>query len=143
MSKWNDFIGDSSFLGTGWSFPVSFVDGGRKLEVSSGDNNVHDSLQVLLTTEVFERVTRPYFGCGLSKFIYGDLSSGLLSHIKDKVVNAVLMFEPRITLIDVRTVIDRVDFNRLLITLEYIVRSTNARSNFVYPFYIKEMSNYE
>lgn len=131
-------MSDASFLGVGWSFPVSFTKGGSKLVTSCRDENIRQSLEILLSTEVFERIIKPYFGCGLRQLMYRSFSSNLSSHIKDKITNAVLIFEPRVTLICVEVAKDPNEDSLLLINLEYIVRSTNARSNLVYPFYLKE-----
>ena len=55
--------------------------------------------------------------------------------IEEVIKNAVLYFEPRITLKDV--IIDESSQKDgiLYIKLNYIVRKTNIRSNIVFPFY--------
>ena len=52
-------------------------------------------------------------------------------HIRDLVGNAILYHEPRIRLTDL-TLITRAEEGTLLIELEYVIRTTNSRQNFVF-----------
>ena len=68
------------------------------------------------------------------------LDESAVTRIRDTIERAVLFYEPRITLdeIDIDTV-DALD-GVVKIRLNYTVRQTNSRSNFVYPFYYREAS---
>jgi phage baseplate assembly protein W len=48
------------------------------------------------------------------------------------------VYEPRIELIKVEAVSDRAEEGKLLVNIDYRVRSTNSRFNLVFPFYLKE-----
>ena len=56
-------LADSSFLGTGWSFPPTFRKGGADVEMAAGSEDIHQSLQILLSTRLGERILQPEFGC--------------------------------------------------------------------------------
>lgn len=129
---------DRSFLGTGWSFPPAFTQNGLDVEVVSGHEDIHQSLQILLSTQLGERVMNDEFGCDLSTFLFEDVDQGLINSLTSVISDAILYHEPRITM-------NRLDINEsgsvqglLLISIDYTTRSTNSRYNMVYPFYINE-----
>jgi uncharacterized protein len=129
------------FLGRGWRFPPRFSRGGAEVEMVSGVEDIHQSLQILLTTGLGERVMQEEFGCDLQRALFEELDQGLVSLIDKTASDAILLFEPRITLdrLDVSTSADQQGL--LLIAIEYTVRSTNSRFNMVFPFYINEANS--
>jgi phage baseplate assembly protein W len=130
-----------SFLGTGWGFPPEFSMQSRAVRMVSDDDDIRESLRILLSTNPGERVMWPAFGCGLRARVFDPLSEGMLTEIRDLVERAVLFFEPRITLDSVDIAIRDAAGGILDINLSYTVRTTNTRSNMVYPFYFLEATN--
>lgn len=139
MSKHDDH---SSFLGTGWDFPPTFAKRGGSVQASmlSDEEDIYQSLLILLKTSPGERVMNPTYGCGLRDMVFESIDESAITEIKDIIERAVLFFEPRITLqrIDVQS--DEALQGRIDIQLFYTVRTTNTRSNIVYPFYFREGS---
>ncbi|WP_420238188.1 GPW/gp25 family protein [Telmatobacter bradus] len=132
---------DRSFLGTGWGFPLEFGTYGKRVRMASADEDIRESLRILLSTAPGERVMNPSFGCGLRTRVFSSISEGMLTEVKDLVERAILFFEPRITLNGIQVVVrDRAE-GIVDIDIRYTVRSTNSRSNMVYPFYFREASN--
>jgi len=127
----------NSFLGSGWNFPPTFVKGPQGLAMVSAEEDIRQSLEILLTTSVGERFLRPTYGCDLKKYVFEPLDAGMVAYIKDLVNTAILYHEPRIRMLDLKLAKDQAE-GRLLITVEYIIRSTNTRSNYVFPFYQDE-----
>ena len=126
---------DKTFLGTGWSFPPCFDKG---YETISGENDIDQSLRLILFTNLGERMMNQTFGCNLSKYSFEAIGQTALTLMKDAIKAAVLKWEPRITLDQVE--IDTADQLEgiLRISLEYTVRITNSRTNLVYPYYLTE-----
>ena len=56
-------------LGQGLSFPPRVGADGR-LAWSVGEDNVRESIRVILMTEVGERLMREEFGCGLRQYLF-------------------------------------------------------------------------
>ena len=130
-----------SFLGTGWSFPPTFTQGGGDLELVTGFEDIHQSLQILLSTRMGERVMQDDFGCDLTNVLFAEIDQDLVNNLTSLISDAILYHEPRITL-------DRLDISEsdshqglLLISIEYTVRNTNSRFNMVFPFYINEAAS--
>lgn len=132
---------DKSFLGTGWSFPPRFNPLDRGVDMVSADEDIKQSLNIILSTAPGERLMRPSFGCGLKKMVFERINESTRTQIKDLVERAVLFFEPRITLLRVEVDAAEVHEGKVLISLEYVIRTTNMRSNMVYPFYFREGTN--
>ncbi len=127
-----------SFLGTGWSFPPQFNKSTATVEMTSDEEDIDRSLQILLSTRQGERVMQPTYGCNLDELLFEPLTTSFKTYIKDLVSTAILYFEPRI---DVNKIdLDETDElqGKVVISIEYTVRSTNSRFNFVYPFYKAE-----
>lgn len=129
---------DQNFLGTGWSFPPAFRKGGSDVEMVSGVNNIHQSLQILLSTRMGERVMQDDFGCDLNNVLFEEMDQGLVNTLTSLISDAILYYEPRITLDNLDVSESAEQQGLLLISLEYTVRSTNSRFNMVYPFYLNE-----
>ena len=128
-----------SFKGTGWAFPPAFTKGVSGVHMVSDDEDIQQSLNILLTTAVGERIMRPDYGCDLRPYLFEPINTTLETLIKDIVETAILYHEPRIELLDL-TLTDQSLEGILLIEIDYRIRSTNTRANFVYPFYKNEAS---
>ena len=131
---------NNSFLGTGWAFPPTFQKWANSVEMLSGEEDIQNSLKILLSTEVGERIMHPTFGCDLSKLLFEPLDTTLKAYMKNLISDSILYFEPRIKMNDVKLEA-KTEEGYIQITVEYTVRSTNSRNNIVYPYYLKEGTN--
>lgn len=124
------------FLGSGWAFPPRFRHDGV-LGMASDEQDIRESLQILLSTTPGERVMHPTFGCGLRALVFESVDENLKTRIRDTIVRAVARFEQRVEL-DLVAVHDReLHAEGLLkIELNYRIRATNAAGNLVFPFYL-------
>ncbi len=126
------------FLGRGWSFPPTFGNGGRTLEMTSDVEDIKRSLEILLSTDLGERVMLPTYGCNLEKLLFEPVDQTLKTYMADLIKTAILYHEPRIDVnsvslgksLELEGVVD--------IEVEFTIRTTNSRYNFVYPFYTNE-----
>lgn len=131
-------MNDKAFLGRGWSFPPEFKKDNNATCMVREEEDIRQSLHILLETEPGERIHRYDFGCGLKKFVYEPMTVSTQTMMEDVIRTAVLNFEPRITLDEVLFNHEQAAEGILYIELIYTVRSTNNRSNLVYPFYLRE-----
>jgi len=122
-------------LGRGWRFPI-LPDPTGSLGYVDGDDNVEQSLRVLLLTQLGERVMRPDFGCAAPRLLFAPASLHFLAALETTVREAVRDFEPRIDLETVRAEADAVEENRITVAIAYRVRRTNSRFNLVFPYYL-------
>ncbi|NVK64904.1 MAG: GPW/gp25 family protein [Flavobacteriales bacterium] len=131
----------TSFLGTGWSFPPRFEKRTNKVALVSDEEDIHESLMILLSTRPGERVMNPLYGCNLDDLIFSPLNLTLKTYVANLIETAILYFEPRIDLDKVQISENDDLEGELLIELNYRIRSTNTRRNLVYPFYRGEATD--
>ena len=130
---------DKTFLGKGWSFPPEFHSGTYSNKLSSEDEDIKESLFILLSTIPGERVMRPEYGCDLHGLIFHPKSPETEREITSLISMAILRYEARITVDDIRVNMDYFENNGLvLVHLDYTVIEVNTRSNIVYPYYLQE-----
>lgn len=127
----------TSFLGTGWSFPPEFSKTTQEVKMISDEEDIQNSLEVLLSTKVGERLMQPGYGCNMDALLFEPINLSLQTYMKDLVSTAILYYEPRIKPEDVKLSAGDAD-GIVLIEVDYIIRTTNTRHNLVYPFYIGE-----
>lgn len=132
---------EKSFLGRGWAFPPRFNNQTQAAEMVSDELDIEESLFLLLSTTPGERVMRPSYGCDLQSMVFEQIDLTTISRIKDLIAYAILHFEPRITLEDIK--VDTRDHLEgvIRIHLEYTIRTINVRTNIVYPYYFIEGTN--
>jgi len=127
----------ASFLGRGWGFPFRVGPVGAP-ELVSDEEDIHQSILIILGTDPGERVMRPDFGAGLTSFVFEPLSTATMTRVGTRVREALIDWEARIDVIDVTVTANGVERERLDIALTYRVRASNALHNLVYPFYLDE-----
>ena len=125
------------FLGTGWAFPVN-PDAHGRLRYESDEELVIQGIEIVLGTSPGERQMRPEFGCTIYELVGEANTAALRGMVREKVKEALLRWEPRIDVIDVRVDSPDGQKNRLDIRVDYRIRSNNAFFNLVYPFFLTE-----
>lgn len=131
---------ERKYLGTGWSFPPTFIEGGKYVKTSSEEKDIEESLHVLLSTRIGERILQPKYGCNTEKLLFEPLDTTLQTYMQEVVKTAILYFEARIKL-DKIELVPEPNEGRILIAVDYTIKGTNSRYNYVYPFYIEEGIN--
>lgn len=131
---------DKPFLGRGWSYPPQFIirEYYQGIAMTEEEEDIHQSLDILLSTMTGERIFRPEYGCNTKAWVFSKMSETQLTLIIDEIEQAILYGEPRITLEKIEINERNYEEGRLVIELFYFVKQTNSRSNIVYPFYFEE-----
>jgi phage baseplate assembly protein W len=132
---------DKGFLGVGWKFPPRFGGGADGVWMVAAEQDIAESLKILLNTKPGERVMQPAYGCDLHRLVFDMINESTMTDLKDVVTRAIQYFEPRVILEDI--VVDDRDFleGRLLLNILYTIISTNTRANLVFPLYLIEGSS--
>jgi len=132
---------DQQFLGKGWGFPVTFGNQGRAVTVAKAEEDIRQSLDILLSTHVGERVLNPTFGWKRDSLMFEPLSTSFAAYLAREIETAILFFETRITLNSVNFESEPNREGLVLIRVDYTVKTTNTRTNLVYPFYLTQATN--
>lgn len=122
------------FLGQGWGFPLQLNTDGT-LVTSSEAQKIQESIWIILTTVPGERVMREDFGCGIHTLVFENTSVGFAGRVAQEVTQSLIRWEPRVDVRGVDVTPDEQEPGLMLISIDYVIRSTNSRFNLVYPFY--------
>jgi phage baseplate assembly protein W len=128
----------ASFLGTGWIFPPAFDNQAGEVMMISDEADVHNSLEVLLSTRPGERVLLPDYGCNLDELVFEPLTTTFVNYMRDLIRTAILYYEPRVTVNGIGISQDPSTDGLILVEVDYTIKATNSRFNYVFPFYKTE-----
>jgi phage baseplate assembly protein W len=126
----------SEFLGVSWQFPLS-LDENNQINLARYEDSIRQAIWIILGTARGERVMRPNFGCGIHDLVFAPNNAGTAGRVTSEVRQALIQWESRIDLLDVKAYPNPSEANQLLIEISYRVRSTNNQFNLVYPFYLE------
>ena len=137
VNKMND-LNTRPFLGTGFAFPVEVDQVTGRFKVSCEEENIKQSIQLILMTNKGERVMRPEFGCDLKSYVYETMDFSTMHRMEQEVLRALKRWEPRITDINVNVSYADNFEGQVMISISYKSRVTNSPYNMVFPFYLQE-----
>ncbi len=123
-------------IGKGWAFPPQFDETRNETKMVDGFDDINQSLQILFTTELGERVMQPNYGTAMKSMIFESINEHFKSYMRMVLARSIKLYEARIRPLSMDFISDDVLEGRYLMKLEYIVLSTQQRHNFVFPFYL-------
>ncbi|OLP20222.1 baseplate protein [Leptolyngbya sp. 'hensonii'] len=124
-----------SYLGTGLGFPLQ-VNVRGNLQFSSGEQNVEESIRIILGTTIGERASRPDFGSLLANLTFAPMNTDTLVMLCMAVEDALIRWEPRIILDDVQAEPDPVR-GRVDLTIQYHYVDSYDPRTMVFPFSLR------
>ncbi len=98
-------MSNQTLFGQGLGFPPRVGDDGR-LVWSRGEDNVRESMRLILLTEPGERVMREDFGCGLTRFLFEPNIPATHQRIREAIQRNLTRWEPRISIDEVQVEAD-------------------------------------
>ena len=112
-----------------------------EVEMASNEEDIKQSIRIILGTMPGERVMSPEFGCSMHKYIFESRDPTHMTMLKDAVYDALLYHEPRIKIERITIEEDEDQEGLIKIHVDYKVIITNSRSNIVFPYYLREGTN--
>ncbi len=122
-------------IGTGWRFPL-VPDARGRLAYVGGQDNIEQSLRILLQTNLRERVMRARFGTTAREQLFSPGSEKALRLLERSVADAIRDHEPRVEVINLQAETDPRDQTQVALRIDYKVRASYVRGNLVFPFYV-------
>lgn len=129
---------NQKFTGTGWSFPIQPTKQMGTIQVSQDEKLIEQSIRTIIMTRKGERLMRPNFGCDIHDYAFETIDYTNLKQMELVVEEALILWEPRITELDIVAEEHPTEDGCVLIEINFIVRSTNNPHNLVFPFYLTE-----
>ncbi len=102
------------------------------------EEDIRQSILIILETSPGERVMRPNFGCGIHDMVFTSLDSTTLQRIRSTVEEALRRCEARIDVLSVKVDEAPTLDGELHVDIDYRIRQTNQLGNLVFPFYFRE-----
>jgi len=118
------------FLGRGWAFPFTFDKATGGVAMSEYEENIRQSITVILGTKPGERQMLPKFGCRIHELLFAPntpTTSGMISY---HVETALKRWEPRIEVTAVKA--EPGLRGEVKVEVDYRIISTNSPQNLVY-----------
>lgn len=126
---------NEEFIGRGWAFPLR-VDATGGIALVGREQEIEESIRLILGTSPGERPMRPEFGCRIHEYLFSSADSETAGAIAREVRSALQRWEPRIDVADVNVTFDAREATLLYINVGYSIKATNDRRNLVFPFYV-------
>jgi phage baseplate assembly protein W len=124
------------FVGAGWGFFPMRTDVTGRIVLVGHDQEIEESIRLILATAPGERPMRPDFGCAIHDFVFAPADAATAGQIAFEVRTALERWEPRVDVLEVRVDFDGSDEGTLHIQVGYRIRGTNDPRNLVFPFYV-------
>jgi phage baseplate assembly protein W len=106
--------------------------------MSAHEQDIRESIRIILATAPGERLMRPDFGCGIHDLVFSTISRATVGLFESRVREAIIKWEPRVEIIAVEISTREASNGKLEIQLTCRVRDTNNEFNLVFPFYLTE-----
>jgi phage baseplate assembly protein W len=103
----------------GWKFPVKTDLATGRIKTSSYEDDVAESIKIILLTKKGERMMRPDFGCNISRYMFDILDITTLKQIELEIEEAIKKWEYRIDNLQVQVQEDSENEGRLIINVQY------------------------
>jgi len=127
----------NTYLGNGLSFPLR-ADARGQIALVSGNQDIEQSIRIILSTRPGERVMRPTFGCRAHELLFEPRSAATISMLQEYVHQALRIWEPRIEVKRVHVATDDDQPGALMTRIEYEIKAVHDTRSIVYPFYIAD-----
>jgi phage baseplate assembly protein W len=124
-----------AYLGSGLAFPFQIDPRGAVL-LAHGEEDIRQSIYIVLGTRPGERIMRPTFGCRVHELVFEPQDATTASRVETYVKEALDFWEPRITVLSVVSNVDPENDGTILVQIQYEVKSTHDVRSIVYPFYL-------
>lgn len=126
------------FLGRGFAFPPRIDSATGQFVMVESEEDIRQSIYIILMTRLKERAMLPDFGCDLHEYIFELPDSDFEIRIGSEVREALMRYEPRIMNVSVEVDTRDLPNGTVYLNINYTVRATNNPNNLVFPYYLVE-----
>lgn len=129
---------ETDFLGIGWAFPPSFEIETASTAMVNDIDDINQSLWILFTTEIGERVMQPNYGSALKTMLFENMNEHFKNYMRLVLLRSIELYETRIRPLSIQFSDEKNGEGQYLMSLDYQIVNTNNRFNFVFPFYLNQ-----
>lgn len=125
-----------NFPGRGWKFPVEIDEVTGRIKMSDYEDDVLESIKIIIGTVKGERVMLNDFGSEANNFVFQSTSSNTLYSMQSKILEAIKLWEPRVEQVDVDVNYDESEYGKVIIKIDYKIKNIDGEQSLSYPFYM-------
>lgn len=110
---------------TDLKFPLEYNEGSGKTTMNNIEEDVRQSLLLLLGTRKGERLCRPNYGCDLAQFAFENVGFTLITRIENEILQAIDLYEPRVTNVKVSLSNNEendLNVDALIVNIQYTIK---------------------
>lgn len=110
---------------TDLKFPLEYNEGSGKTAMNNIEEDVRQSLLLLLGTRKGERLCRPNYGCDLAQFAFENVGFTLITRIENEILQAIDLYEPRVTNVKVSLSNNEendLNVDALIVNIQYTIK---------------------
>ncbi len=116
----------ASLYGRSLAFPPR-VGANGQMTWSEGEDNIRESIGLILRTRPGERLMLPEFGCSLERYLFEPNTISTLRLIQEEVKRAISRWEPRVRLDDIVVETNAKDVRVVDVTIFFTLVATQTR----------------
>ena len=118
----------------GWAFPIGVDEKTGKIKTTSLEDDIKQSVKILLNTVRGERLKHSSYGSQLTRFVFEPISYGLVREIEEEVYETLQYWEKRIEDINIEIFHDKENETELFIYISYTIVETQERDEIQYEY---------
>lgn len=126
---------EEEILGRGWAFPPKFDKNTNEPLMLVGEEDVKNSIEVIINTKLGERILREEFGSRIYELLFEPLNENMKTYMIDSLKSSLINNEPRIIVQQIQLLQPDLSLGRVDIHIVYRLIQTNTTNNMVVPFY--------
>lgn len=123
---------------TSWQFPPAFKKPGASPQIVQGDACIDQSIYIILSTQLGERLLDDTFGSNLDTYLFENLDQMILGDIREDIANAIESHEPRVILEDIQFDTSDIYHDTLNINITYQVEGSENLRTMQYPLALQQ-----
>jgi uncharacterized protein len=123
------------FIGRRLAFPFQLGDH-NQIALTAGDFAIRQSIYIIVYTVPGERVMRPEFGCEIHSLVFDPVNEETAVVAERYVREALLRWEPRINLKEIKVTPGNIDLGEMRIEVTYQIKGQFDPRSLVFPYYL-------
>ena len=124
----------------GWAFPIGIDEKTGKIKTTSLEEDIKQSVKILLNTVRGERLKHSNYGSQLTRFVFEPISYHLVREIEEEVYETLSYWEKRIEDINIEILHKKSNESELLMQISYTIIETGTRDDINYEYSLSNKS---
>lgn len=116
----------SSRTRIGWAFPPRFNPATGTVDTTAGDEDIAQSLHILLFTRLGERLLEKRYGSQIHEHLFKPLDLTDATRIKVELMEAIALWEPRVEVTSIALDASGTVDGKLTIQVNYLLAGSNT-----------------